>query len=169
MKKFLTTIFLLAISLNARAEIIDIRNEEKTFGDWKVFCEVDEMMAVSHCKIAAKFYDNASSITVQPLLKSANQFFVIIPQIKVGSFVKLRVDQNDLLLSKNVSDKDFGMIPLSEQQKAALFNQMKTGEFLFMRFDPRESEKEVTVKLDLKDFRGALAYFNSRNQSKKHN
>ncbi|MBU6139962.1 MAG: hypothetical protein KGP29_00190 [Proteobacteria bacterium] len=172
MRQILFTVFLMtlcfnAIQKNAWAEIIDLRNEEKAFGDWKVFCEIDEMMGISHCKIAAKFYDNASAITIQPMSKSMNQFFVIIPQVQVGSFVKIRADQNDLLLSRNISDRDFGLVPFDDLQKNSLFTQMKNGEFLFLRFNVRDSEKEITVKLNLRDFRSALGYLNSRNSQHK--
>lgn len=172
MKKILFTLFLTTLCFNANlkpswAEVIDLRNEEKIFGDWKVFCETDEMMGMSHCKIAAKFYDNASAITIQPIAKSTNQFFTIIPQVQLGSFVKLRIDQNDLVLSKNISDRDFGLVPLDDVQKNSLFAQMKSGELLFLRFSVRDSEKEITVKLSLRDFRSALGYLNSRNQPPK--
>jgi hypothetical protein len=166
MKKFLLALFLSLACFNAQAEIIDLRNEEKQFGDWKVFCETDEMMGISHCKIAAKFYDKASAITIQPLAKTTTQLFVIIPQVRIGSFVKTRVDQNDLILSANIGDRDFGMIPLNDEQKNSLYAQMKSGEFLFLRFSVRDSEKELTAKLSLRDFRSALSYLNNRNSSK---
>ncbi len=146
----------------AAAEIIDIRNEEKTFGEWKVFCEADDMMNIAHCKIATKFYDNSSVITIQPTAKFANQFFIIIPQIQIGSFVKIRIDQNDIMLSKSMTNKDFGLINLSDEQKNMLFLQMKNGDFMFLRFSVRGSDKELTIKLNLKDFRNALSYYNSR-------
>lgn len=158
----LTTIFELTIFNQANAEIIDIQNEEKTFGDWKVFCEIDAMMDIAHCKVASKFYDNTSVITIEPTIKFVSQFFMVIPQIKIGSFVKIRVDRNDLILSKNLSQKDFGLIPLSEEQKNMLYSQMKTGDFLYLRFSVRDSNKEITAKISLKDFRSALSYHSSR-------
>jgi hypothetical protein len=164
---FLGLIFFCANPNFSSAEIIDIRNEEKTFGDWKVFCETDEMMGISHCKIAAKFYDNASAFTIQPLTRSTTQIFVIIPQVQIGSFVKLRIDQADLILSKNTSERDFGMIPLDDEQKNFIYSQMKSGEFLFLRFSVRNSEKEITAKLNLRDFRNALNYLNNRNKTSK--
>ena len=159
---FLVTVFQLAIIENVFAEIIDVKNEEKTFGDWKVFCEIDDMMNIAHCKLASKFYDSSSVLTIQPSTKFVNQFFIIIPQIKVGSFVKIRVDQNDLILSKNIGTRDFGLIPLEDRQKNMLFLQMKNGDFLYLRFSIPTSEKEITAKLNLKDFRNALSYYNSR-------
>ncbi len=146
----------------AKAEIVDIQIEEKTFGDWKVFCETDVMMDISHCKIAAKFYENSAAISVEPTAKFFSQFFIIIPQVKLGSFVKIRVDQNDLVLSQNINVKDFGLIPVDENQKQNLFQQMKAGDFLYLRFSLRASEKEVTAKINLRDFRNSLVYYNSR-------
>jgi invasion protein IalB len=159
---FLSVFFDLTSFYPTQAEIIDIQNEEKNFGDWKVFCEIDAMMSIAHCKIASKFYENTASITIEPTAKFLGQLFMVIPQIKVGSFVKIRVDQNDLILSKNISPKDFGLIPLSDEQKNELYRQIKNGDSLFLRFDIKNSEKEITIKISLKDFRSALSYFNSR-------
>lgn len=146
----------------AYGEVIETRNEEKEFGDWKVYCEIDDMMSTSHCKIASKFYDNSSVISLQPTNHFANQFFIIIPKIKLGSFAKIRVDKNDLILSKNISAKDFGLLPIDNSEKNALFTQMKNGEFLFLRFNVADSEKEVTIKLSLHDFMKALNYYNNK-------
>ncbi len=155
--------FLLAFDKKiAIAEIIEPRNEEKSFGDWKVFCEIDDMMSTSHCKIASKFYDNSSVISLQPTNHFANQFFIIIPKIKLGSFAKIRVDKNDLILSKNITNKDFGLLNIDNSEKNNLFNQMKSGEYLFLRFNINDSEKEITVKLSLQDFIKALSYYNNK-------
>ena len=159
---FLVTFFCLTSFNAAKGEIIDVQNEEKTFGEWKVFCEIDAMMDLAHCKIASKFYQNTAVISIEPTVKFLNQLFIAIPQIRVGSFVKIRVDQNDLILSRNLNAKDFGLIPLDDAQKNALYNQMKSGDFLFLRFNVRDSEKEITAKINLKDFRSALGYYINR-------
>lgn len=159
---FLAAFFHFTSFNQAKAEIIDIQNEEKSFGDWKVFCETDAMMDIAHCKIGAKFYDNTAVINIEPAAKFLNQFFIVIPQIKIGSFVKIRVDKNDLLLSQNVTAKNFGLIPLNDNQKNALYQQMKLGDFLFLRFNIQGFDKEVTARISLKDFRNALEYHNSR-------
>lgn len=156
---FLKFLLILTLTSLATAEVIDVRNDEKSFGEWKVYCEIDDMMSYSHCKIASKFFDNSSVITLQPVAKYANQFFIVIPQITINSFVKIRVDQNDLILSKNLTNKDFGLIPLDDQQKNLLFLQMKTGDFLFLRFNVRGQQKEITAKINLEDFRNALGYY----------
>ncbi len=159
---FLSATFQLAILNFAKAEIIDIQNEEKIFGDWKVFCESDVMMDISHCKLASKFYENTAVITIEPNAKSLTQLFIVIPQVEIGSFVKIRIDKNDLILSKTINSKDFGLIPLNEEQKNTLYRQIKSGDFLFFRFSVRGSEKEITTKINLKDFRNALSYYNSK-------
>ena len=158
----LVTILLTTNPINAKAKLIDLRNEEKTFGDWKVFCEIDDMLNIAHCEIASKFYKNIAVLTIQVTKKSANQFFIIIPQIKIGNFVTLRVDKNDVILSKNVKKENFGLIPLSQTQKNLIFSQMRSGNFLFIRFNANESDKEITAKIDLKDFRRALSYYNKK-------
>ncbi len=168
--KFLTVLFLI-IGLNiipnlkinqANAEIIDIKQEENEFGDWKVFCETDLMMAISHCKIASKFYQNTAVITIEPAIRFLNQLHIVIPQIRPGTFLKIRVDQGNLILSNNISTKDFGLIPLDEKQKVALYNQMKSGDFLYLRFNVRDSDKEITARISLKDFRKALDHYRSK-------
>lgn len=145
----------------AKAETIDIQKEENVFGDWKVYCETDVMMNNSHCKIAAKFFDNTSVITIEPTIKFFNQLFIVIPQIKSATFVKIRVDKGDLILSQNINDNDFGLIRLEDNRKNDLYRQMKNGDFLFFRFNVKNSDKEITIKLSLKDFRNALNYYNS--------
>jgi invasion protein IalB len=153
---------LLQFTTPAQAKLIDLRSEEKTFGDWKVFCEIDDMLNIAHCEIASKFYKNTAVITIQATRKFANQFFVIIPQIEIGTFVTMRIDQNDVLLSANVRKKNFGLMPFSERQKNMMFSQMKSGNFLFLRFTPVKSVKEITARLSLKDFRRALSYYNKK-------
>lgn len=146
----------------ARADVVGVENEEKSFGDWKVFCETDVMMEVSNCKVAAKFYEKTAVISVEPGVKFANKLFIVIPQIRPESVVKIRVNKNDLIFSNSVQAKDFGLIALDDEKKSALYSQMRNGEWLFLRFNVRDSEKEVTVRLSLKDFRSAIAYYNSK-------
>jgi hypothetical protein len=161
--RFFLALFFQLASLNiANAEIVDLQKEEKTFGEWKVFCETDLMMSISHCKIATKFFENTAVISIEPTQKFYSQFFIIIPQAKSGSFVTIRVDKSDLILSKNVESKDFGLINLEETKKQTLFQQMRIGEFLFLRFNVKDQEKEITARINLRDFRNALGYLNSR-------
>jgi invasion protein IalB len=153
----------LTIPTKSYSEIINIQNEEKNFGDWKVFCEVDVMMDLAHCKLASKFFENKAAISIESTSKFSNQLFIVIPQIKIGSFVQIRIDKNDLIFSRIITQKDFGLIPIDDQQKANLYRQMQSGSFLFIRFSTKSSEKEITAKISLKDFHNALNYYNSRN------
>ena len=95
---FLTAFFDLTSINIAKAEIINIENEEKIFGDWKVFCEIDVMMNLAHCKVASKFYENTAVITIEPTAKFLSQLFVVIPQAAIGSFVKIRVDKKTAII-----------------------------------------------------------------------
>lgn len=165
MKKIIFLLFFISFSLsisNVLAKIVEIQQDEKTFGDWKVYCETDIMMDNSHCKIATKFYENNSVITIEPTAKFFNQLFIVVPNIKTSSFVKIRIDKNDLILSDNIKAKDFGLVRLDDAKKNILYGQMKDGDFLFLRFSIKGSDREVTTKIDLNDFREALNYYNSR-------
>lgn len=167
MKNLIICLFLLSplfasMPSPAKAEMIEIEKNVEKFGDWKVYCETDIMMDVSHCKIASKFFDDSSVITLEPTAKFFNQIFIVIPQARNGSFVKIRIDQNDLILSDNIKAKNFGLVRLDDTKKNYLYSQMKEGDFLFFRFKVRSSDKEVTTKMNLKNFRKALDYYNSR-------
>ena len=162
--KFFLVLFFHLSSLNiSYATIIDSKHEEKTFGEWRVFCETDLMMRVSHCKIATKFYKNIAVLSIEPTPKFLNKLVIVIPQSRVNSFLKIRVDNNDLILSNNISNKDFGLIPLIETQKQSLYNQMKKGDFLFLRFSINGHKEEITARINLQDFRNALSYYKTLN------
>ncbi|MSP33363.1 MAG: hypothetical protein EXR06_00475 [Rickettsiales bacterium] len=164
MKKIVVFIFSLVLFFahNIQAEIVNLQKDEKKFGEWKVFCETDAMMSITYCRIGIKFFDNASAITIEPNNLSFNQFFITVPKIRLGNFLQIRVDQNDLLLSPIAKEKDFGLIEISDEQKIALFSQMKNGDFLFFRFNIKDSDKEITAKINLNDFRNALSYYKER-------
>lgn len=164
MKKIVILAFSLVLffTSNIQAEIVNLQKDEKKFGEWKVFCETDSMMSLTHCRIGVKFFDNASAVTVEPNNLSFNQFFITIPKIRIGNFLQIRVDQNDLILSQVVKESDFGLIGIGDDQKKILFSQMKKGDFLFFRFNIRESDKEITAKINLNDFRNALSYHKDR-------
>lgn len=165
MKKILYFIILslfLISSSNAKAEFIDAEDEVKDFGDWKSFCKKDVMMGAMDCKIASKFYENNAVMTIEPLKNSSAKLVIIIPQVRVGDPVFIRVDKNSLIESGPIKTKDFNLVPLQKEQKDLLYNQMVNGEFLFLRFNLSDTEKEITVKLNLKDFRNALAHTNNQ-------
>ncbi len=153
---FIITVF--TFNYNLKAEIVNLQKDDKKFGDFKVFCEKDVMMNATHCQIGAKFFDNASSFTIEPNKVGFNQLMIVIPSIKLGGFVQIRIDQNDLIFSKIAKQNNFGLIEIEDNDKISLFKQMKTGDFLFFRFKIKESDKEITTKLNLNDFRSALNY-----------
>lgn len=164
MKKNLIFLFsiVLFFTTNIQAEIVNLQKDEKQFGEWKVFCETDLMMSLTHCRIGSKFFDEASAITIEPNNTLFNQFFITTPKIRLGSFLQIRVDQNDLIFSEIVKAKNFGLIDIKDEDKKLLFNQMKKGSFLFLRFNIANSDKEITAKISLADFRNALSYYKER-------
>ena len=87
---------------------------------------------------------------------------MVIPNLKLAETVQMRVDKNDVIFSSPVKKDDFGLVNLTPKQKSTLLLQMKKGDFLFIRFNIKASENEVTVQLNLKDFRDAVAFYNSK-------
>ncbi len=163
MKKiFLTLIALILFSNQSSAEVIGLQKEEKTFGEWRLICENDVMIDVPYCKIASKFFSDQAVITLEPSLKMANQMIMVIPNLKNGENVQIRIDKNDIIFSNPAKKDDFGLVNLSPKQKSAILLQMKNGDFLFIRFNIKGLEKEVTVQLNLKDFRQAVSFYNSK-------
>lgn len=163
--QYLYFLIITILTLNptqSRSEVIGTQKDERIFGDWKVLCENDVMIDVPYCKIASKFYENKAVISLEPSSKLANQMIVVIPKTKVGESVKIRIDKNDIIFSSLIKTKDFGMIPLTPVQKSMILSQMKKGDFLFLRFSITSLENEVTVKINLRDFRNAVSYYNSR-------
>ena len=167
-KKILFCIFISLISINSRAEIVNLVKEEENFGDWKIFCESDDMMEILDCKIGTKFFDQMSSITIEPNLKFFSQVYIVIPAIKDNSSLKIRVDSNDLILPQAINKNDFGLITLKMNEKQSLQKQFENGQFLFLRFNSK-FDKEITAKINLVDFRKALDYYHNRALLQKKN
>ncbi len=163
---FLFLILLFFAQNNSYAEIVSVKKETKNFGEWKSFCETDTMMNATHCRLGAKFFDNASVIAIEPSNQFFSQFFITIPKIRLKSLVQIRVDNNDLIFSRDLKKEDFGLIALTDEQKKTLFAQMKNGEFLFLRFNISDSDKEITAKINLVDFQNAIFYAQNQQKSK---
>ena len=155
-------IFYLLFARPLKADIVEVQKEQKQFGDWLVLCETDLMMNMSNCKIAAKFYNQTSVITIEPSTMINSHIILIIPQVKNGSMVKIKVDKNDLIFSNQAKPSGFGFISLDQKQKSLLLQQMEKGDFLFIRFNSRDSEQEITARLNLKDFRKSVSYYNNK-------
>jgi hypothetical protein len=160
--QYLAVILVIFLPINSYSEIIEAKKYEKHFGNWIVLCENDVMIDAVYCKIASKFYENKAVISLEPSLKLANQMILVIPNVKIGQSVKIKIDKNDIIFSKEVKTKYFGLIPLSPVQKSIMLNQMKKGDFLFLRFNISGIEKEVTVKINLQDFHKASSYYSSQ-------
>jgi len=144
---------------NLRAEIIDIEKIEKPFGEWRLLCENDVMLGNISCKIAQNFYRQTAVITYNLDGKIEDELLIIIPNARPTAFVQIKIDKNDLIFSDVIKESDFGLIELKKIQKEQLIKQMRKGQSLFLRFDDRNVAKEVTVKLNLKDFNEAFSYY----------
>ncbi|MFT6077179.1 MAG: hypothetical protein ACJA02_000583 [Myxococcota bacterium] len=162
MKKIFAILTIIILFSNqSQAELVDTQKNEKSFGEWRLICENDVMIDVKYCKIASKFYENQAAISLEPSLKMTNQMIMVIPNLTLGEMVTMRIDKNDIIFSNPSKKSDFGLVVLSPSQKSLIISQMKNGDFLFIRFNISSSSKEITVKLDLKDFRKAISHYNS--------
>jgi hypothetical protein len=166
-------IALLCISIrSSHAETIEnITKETKQFDDWTVVCNKDVMMDEVRCRVGAKFYNNTSSVFVQPDNKLANHVVFIIPTALKGSIVKIKVGTNDIVESDEVEDGDFAVIPMKENLKKKVLEQMKaqvgTNSYLYIRFYIRdtksiEGKREITERIALSKFNDMLNYYYSQ-------
>lgn len=168
-KTFYIILYFLFSSNLFAAELIDnISKEEKKFGDWTVTCDEDEMMEKIECKIFSTFFNENSSIYIQPNNKVANQVVIIAPLAKEGSILKFKVDKNDLISSDTIVKSDeYGIIPFSPSKQKTMLNQIKNGQIAYIRFtvnDPQavNGEKEITAKISLAEFPKLLIYYDTK-------
>ncbi|HSQ97402.1 MAG TPA: hypothetical protein VLL98_01645 [Rickettsiales bacterium] len=165
--------FLFSGNLFASSLIDNVSKEEKKFSDWTVSCEEDEMMEKVNCKIFALFFNENSSIYIQPNNKVANQVVIIIPTAKEGSNIKFKVDQNALISSDIIVKNDeYGIAPFSPSKQKTMLNQIKVGQSLYIRFtvsDPQSAngEKEITAKISLAELPELLTYYDTRTGNNK--
>ncbi|MFC1659497.1 hypothetical protein ACFL0U_02950 [Pseudomonadota bacterium] len=163
-------IILVCISIDfARGETIDnIKTEFKTFDEWTVVCDKDVMMEQVRCKVAAKFYNNTASVFVQPENKVANHVVFIIPTALQGSIVKIKVGKNNVIVSNEVGDDDFAVIPMRESFKKKILDQMKNDDtYLYIRFYVRDikaidGRREITERISLAKFNEMIDYYYSQ-------
>ena len=148
------------------AEIIDnIKIEEKKFVDWDVTCNEDIMVDDVDCKIHSKFYNDTSSIYIQPNNKVANQVVIMIPSVIENTTVKFKVDKNPIINSDIIETLPaYGVIPFSPNNQKLMFSQLKDGNELYIRFTVRDLKssggiKEITVKISLIDMPKILTYY----------
>lgn len=161
-KKILTAILIyLTLAGVGYAKIIEEQSIHKNFGEWIVYCQSDIMMDISNCKIANKFYPNNSLLTFEPKGDYPN-ILLIIPDIKPSSYALIKIDKNQLIKSSIIKGSNFGYINLTDYQQNLIYKQMKNGDFLFLRFNVKELNNAVTIKINLKDFNDALNYYKSK-------
>jgi hypothetical protein len=156
-------------STEVKAEVIDnVIKEIKKFDDWRVMCDNDVMLEEIRCKIAARFYNNTSSIYVQPKNKYANQIVIIIPPAVPVTKVKIKVGKNDVVESQEIRKDDFGVVPMESKTRKMLLKQMKTEkEYLYIRFTVKdevnpEGVKEITERISMRKFNEMLLYHEDR-------
>lgn len=161
-----TIISFLFFNSSFSAEIIDnISKEEKKFGDWVVACEEDIMMEKVECRIYSLFYNDTSSIFIQPNNKVANQVVIMIPSVLESTNVKVKIDKNSLISSDTIDKKpEYGVIPFSPAKQKQMLNQIKLGQEMFIRFSVRDLKapggmKEITAKISLTEFSKLLVYY----------
>lgn len=166
---FFTIIGLLFFNHLFAAEIIDnISKEDKKFGDWNVSCEEDVMIEKVDCKIFTNFYNESSSIYIQPNNKIANQVVIMIPSVLENTIVKVKIDKNNIIASDNIERRqDYGVIPFSPAKQKQMLTQIKGGQEMFIRFTVRDLKaaggmKEITAKISLAEFSKLLVYYDIR-------
>lgn len=160
-KLFTLTLIAFLFSFSAFSKVIEEQNSEQDFGEFKVYCQSDIMMDISNCKIANRFYKQNSLLSFEPKGNYPN-LLLIIPDIKPSSYVLIKVDKNELIKSNIIKESNFGYINLTEYQQNLIYHQMKKGDFLFLRFNVKDLRKAITIKIDLKDFKDALSYYESK-------
>jgi len=159
MKKICLIIIITILFTNLSfAEVIGLQTKDINFGEWRLICENDVMIDAPYCKIASKFYQNQAVISLELSSKLINQMIMIIPNLKLGKTVQIRIDKNDIIFASQTKKDDFGLVMLSPSQKSTILSQMKKGDFLFIRFNINESEKAITVQLNLANFRSAISH-----------
>lgn len=176
MIKILFLLVLLFVpNISSSAEIIEnISTEEKKFGDWTIVCEEDVMMEKIDCKIFSNFYNNTSSIYIQPNNKIANQVVIMIPSVMEGSNVKIKIDKNKIITSDFIEKvAEYGVIPFSPAKQKLMLNQLKSGQDLFIRFTVRDLKvasgvKEITAKISLAEFSKLLVYYDVKTNNRQN-
>lgn len=167
MKIFFYVIFCFFLCTNSfSAEIIDnILREEKKFGDWTVLCEEDVMMENIDCQVFTTFYNDSSSVYIQPNNKIANQVVIMIPSVLENTNVKVKVDKNNLITSDTVDKRpEYGVIPFSPSKQKLMLSQLRDGQEMFIRFTVRDLKvaggmKEITARISLTEFSKLLVYY----------
>ena len=154
-------------------EIINnISREEKKFGDWTVSCEEDVMMEDIDCKIFSTFYNDTSSVYIQPNNKIANQVVIMIPSVLENTNVKIKIDKNNIITSDIIDKRsEYGVIPFSPAKQKLMLAELKDGQDMFIRFTVRDLKvaggmKEITARISLNEFSKLLVYYDIKMNNK---
>jgi hypothetical protein len=159
--KYLLLLFCLKVS-SIKGEVIANRKiDNHIFGLWKVSCEDDEMLEQIRCVLFCR--PTIETLLVinpyhhKPLLLLSGDSYI------PGDFF-LRVDNQDLVVSKGLRDERYKIINFAEKDIITLLQQLQHGNNLYLRFRLKdmalaEGFREVTSKLPLKEFQKALLYY----------
>ena len=159
-------LFLFVFSINiAAAEIIDNQKVvNKEFGSWVVSCKEDMMLGETNCKLFTDILDG-STLFINPNNKE-NKVAVISREALDGSKIIFRVDKDNLIESEVIKNNRYDVVDISIDNKKQLLESLKTGSFLYVRMNVKDSSsksgsKQVTARFNLADFSKALIYYNS--------
>lgn len=170
-KIFLMSIIILFTINSAKSEIIENKKiSNQKFGVWTVSCEEDIMFDKVECKLFANVLEE-TSLLVNPANKN-NTIVIISKDIIPNSTMLIKVDKNDVIETNQFMNNQFNLVDMSIENKKTLFEELQKGNNLFFRFTTKDlakngGVKEVTVKLNLTEFKKALLYFESKSGIKK--
>lgn len=169
MFKFFTKLIIILSFINitnAKAEIIANKSvSNKNFGIWKISCEEDVMLQQVRCKFFTEITEG--SILFINSENHNNLVTIISKDIVNNTNMLVKVDGNSLIKSEIVRENPYNVLNFSIENKKQIFKQLKNGNDIFFRFliqdlGEKDGKKEITVRLDLSQFRSALLYYDSK-------
>lgn len=152
-------------NLPSLAEVIDSKKIiNKDFDVWRVSCEEDEMLSSIRCRLFVEI-TNDTTFFVTP--NGNNKILIISKDGYYDKSVFIKIDNNELLASKPLSDLKYGAVEFNKADPESIFKQMLTGRFVYLRFYIKDKVsingyKEMTVKFSLNEFKNALDYYNKQ-------
>ncbi|MDR2077498.1 MAG: hypothetical protein LBP39_00865, partial [Rickettsiales bacterium] len=104
---------------------------DKKFNVWNVSCEEDEMLGKIRCIMFVEI-TNKTTILVNP--HNNHKILLISKDGYSGKNFSMKVDNGKLIVSKPLSDEKYGIVNFSDEDLKNLFEQIKSGSNLYMRF-----------------------------------